>query len=218
MRSIVSLLAILATLGWAGLASAQTADGSTPAEETVCEAFGGAAWGLCNAYCEAMDCDSELAEASDRACQKVADNFFKMTGQDLPCEFASVCPIDLVVEPNGFWWLTEPPFAGLNTINMIATFQNTSATDFDVDSTIAPLYQIWSVPSVLVPPALPVVDVATPDGTTILPGDIFSYNLIIDVSGLPAGDDRLAFRGHSVFPGNLLPDKATLQTVSFTCE
>ena len=38
---------------------ALTPDGKTPAEETVCEGLSGAAFGLCNAYCEAMDCDGE---------------------------------------------------------------------------------------------------------------------------------------------------------------
>lgn len=54
----------------------QTPDGETPADEDVCDGLTGAAWGLCNAYCEAMDCDG-VPQASDAACNRVADNFDK---------------------------------------------------------------------------------------------------------------------------------------------
>ena len=52
---------------------------------SACEEESGAAYGLCNAYCEAMDCDSEQSSASDKACQKVQDRFMLKTGRDLPC-------------------------------------------------------------------------------------------------------------------------------------
>jgi thrombospondin type 3 repeat protein len=61
----------------------------TPAEETVCDeaALTGAAWGLCNAYCEAMDCDSDTPKASSVACDKIVQKFAKITSGDvLPCE------------------------------------------------------------------------------------------------------------------------------------
>jgi hypothetical protein len=58
----------------------------TPAEETVCHDAGltGALWGLCNAYCEAMDCDFATPDASETACQKVLGNFQKKSGGLLP--------------------------------------------------------------------------------------------------------------------------------------
>jgi len=52
---------------------------------SACEEESGAAYGLCNAYCEAMDCDSEQTFASGKACQKVQDRFMLKTGRDLPC-------------------------------------------------------------------------------------------------------------------------------------
>ena len=53
--------------------SAQTPDGETPAQETICETWGfqGKVQGLCNAYCEAMDCDDPNPQASDQACSRV---------------------------------------------------------------------------------------------------------------------------------------------------
>jgi len=76
-----------------GAALAQTPDGETPSEETVCDGESGAAYGLCNAYCEAMDCDSDDAQASETACTKVRDKFTNITGRDLPCEAPPViCP------------------------------------------------------------------------------------------------------------------------------
>lgn len=83
-------------VGFAAPASAQTADGMTPSEETICDAEVGKAFGFCNAYCEAMDCDSEFANASDKACFKVEDKFFEVAGRDLPCEIwvpdPATCP------------------------------------------------------------------------------------------------------------------------------
>ena len=52
-------------------------------EEEGCDDLVGAAFGLCNAYCEAMDCDGE-PQASERACDKVLSNYEKITGESMP--------------------------------------------------------------------------------------------------------------------------------------
>src|SRR5690349_13397535 len=86
-------LAFTLLLSCTGAALASTPDGQTPAEETVCDNETGAAFGLCNAYCEAMDCDSDDPQASDNACSKVQSKFQQITGRDLPCEVPQVtCP------------------------------------------------------------------------------------------------------------------------------
>lgn len=72
-----------------GAALAKTPDLMTPAQETVCDSETGAAFGLCNAYCEAMDCESANPQASATACSKVKDKFTNITGRPLPCE---TCP------------------------------------------------------------------------------------------------------------------------------
>ena len=74
-------------------AVAKTPDGLTPSVETVCDDYSGAAFGLCNAYCEAMDCDSEFTKASEKACDKVAANFEKKTGEVLVCEAVPECTV-----------------------------------------------------------------------------------------------------------------------------
>lgn len=83
---------------WTVLASAAfaggTPDGATPAEEDVCDGYTGRAYGLCTAYCEAMDCDDERVHASDAACASVRRNFVKATGSELPCE-ESVPAVDV---------------------------------------------------------------------------------------------------------------------------
>ena len=62
-----------------GAASAQTP------EEDVCGKYSDNAWGLCNAFCTAMDCDGD-PNASGQACGRVADNFMRATGGDsMPC-------------------------------------------------------------------------------------------------------------------------------------
>ena len=87
MKKLILVLGLL--LVFAGTAMAGTADDFTPAEETVCDDAGlsGAPWGLCNAYCEAMDCDSDSPNATDEACSKTAEQFAEKTSGDLmPCE------------------------------------------------------------------------------------------------------------------------------------
>jgi hypothetical protein len=71
--------------------SAHTPDGQTPAQETVCDNEQGAAFGLCNAYCEAMDCTDPNQHASDQGCAAVKRNFEKKTGRPLPCEVQCPC-------------------------------------------------------------------------------------------------------------------------------
>jgi hypothetical protein len=69
-----------------GIAVAQgTPDGVTPAVETVCaKTRGGAAYGLCVAYCEANDCD---LEPGSRECTRLRENYAKITGgSTLPCD------------------------------------------------------------------------------------------------------------------------------------
>jgi len=76
-------------------ATGKTPDGMTPSEETVCDGQVGAAYGLCNAYCEAMDCDSPEPHASATACSRVQANFLRHTGMPLPCDVTCPCPAEL---------------------------------------------------------------------------------------------------------------------------
>lgn len=97
MKSHLTLTFALLLTG-AGAALAQTPDGFPPSLETVCDAETGSAYGHCNAYCEAMDC--ELANDSDplttpnasaTACSKVRSKFRQTTGRDVPCEVTCPC-------------------------------------------------------------------------------------------------------------------------------
>lgn len=95
--SVCAIIALALVLG-TGPALAKTPDGKTPAEETVCDGEIGAGFGLCNAFCEAMDCDllpifggdgDPLPNASEKACLRTLDNYIKLTGNTaFPCQ----CP------------------------------------------------------------------------------------------------------------------------------
>lgn len=88
MRKLLTLLFICLLGSFAGVALGQTPDGDPPAVETICNDlnFSGSAFGLCNAYCEAMDCDCPtngdlnnpdcLPKASQKACDRVLGNFY----------------------------------------------------------------------------------------------------------------------------------------------
>jgi len=90
LRKLLFTLSLALLVSWTGAASAKTPDGLPPSVETVCDNETGAAFGLCNAYCEAMDCDSPNHHASDNGCEHVKANFERITGRPLPCEV--VCP------------------------------------------------------------------------------------------------------------------------------
>lgn len=59
-----------------GTLYAQTPDGETPANEGVCDGLVGhtpGLFGLCNAYCEAQDCD--VIGGDSKSCTKILDNY-----------------------------------------------------------------------------------------------------------------------------------------------
>ena len=70
--------------------------------QTDCEGEVGAAYGLCNAYCEAMNCDSDYPRASSTACGKVLTKYNEIAGSVPPCVAAApaACPCNFRVD---FW-------------------------------------------------------------------------------------------------------------------
>ena len=62
-----------------------SAGAQIPVEEGACDGLSGASWGLCNVYCEVMDCDSESAKASPQACSRALENFAKHSDEPIPC-------------------------------------------------------------------------------------------------------------------------------------
>jgi hypothetical protein len=66
----------------------KTPNGKTPAKENVCHEYkeGGEVYGLCIAYCEAKNCQTET---DDPSCAKLKENYVCLTNMDfLPCESA----------------------------------------------------------------------------------------------------------------------------------
>jgi hypothetical protein len=90
MKKSLWILAFTFLVFGSSSAFAKTPDGKPPSEETVCDTETGAAYGLCNAYCESMDCDDPAKRASDAGCAAVRRNFEKKTGRPIPC--AMTCP------------------------------------------------------------------------------------------------------------------------------
>ena len=83
-----------------------TPDGLPPSAETVCDGLEGVQFGLCNAYCEAMDCDSPSPNANAQACSRVREKFLDAGGDfsrlncGCPCDF-SASALDTFFEPDG---------------------------------------------------------------------------------------------------------------------
>lgn len=97
MRKSLWIFAICAVVLGADSVYAKTPDGQTPSQETVCDNEEGAAYGLCTAYCEAMDCGDPNQRASNRACESVRRNFEKKTGRSIPCGLSCACSDQLLV-------------------------------------------------------------------------------------------------------------------------
>jgi len=77
---------------------ARTPDGVTPAEETVCDGLVGAAFGLCNAYCEAQDCD--ILDPQRESCELLRENFERITGAgNFPCDDGGPVPCGDPADP-----------------------------------------------------------------------------------------------------------------------
>ena len=94
-RSVWILVAIVLFVGGVS-ASAKTPDGKTPSVETVCDNEQGAAFGLCNAYCEAKDCGDPNQTSTNRSCNNLREHFEELTGRPMPCDVS--CPCSGMVE------------------------------------------------------------------------------------------------------------------------
>ena len=72
---------------WAGEQKAGLKACQKTAGCEVCAADSGAAYGLCFAFCEAMDCTDDEPSASATACLKTKNTYIQLTGKvALPCE------------------------------------------------------------------------------------------------------------------------------------
>lgn len=103
MRTLIkALLSVCMLLAFASVSQAQsvelfdestlgTPDGMPPAIESICDEEEGAAFGLCNAFCEAMDCETDNPQASATACDKVKSKYQQITGQQPPCLQSCIC-------------------------------------------------------------------------------------------------------------------------------
>lgn len=74
---VIALIGFVTTVAWPV---------SSPAQDGVCDGLEGAAYGLCNAYCNEMKCGTDQQKASDKGCGKVL-NVFKRKSSLLyaPC-------------------------------------------------------------------------------------------------------------------------------------
>jgi len=84
MKSLVlySTLALALVLSWPALA--QTPDEISPSAEMVCDGLEGRLYGLCNAYCEAKDCDLDARLMQTRSCGRLLYKYALRSDGALP--------------------------------------------------------------------------------------------------------------------------------------
>jgi hypothetical protein len=99
VRSIISSFAVT---GLVLFAVADVEAGKPRRHGSICDEAGliGSAYGACNAYCEALDCDSLEPGGSERACKQAMNRFMNLTGELPPCE--PVCPCSAAWRDEGF--------------------------------------------------------------------------------------------------------------------
>lgn len=96
-----------------------TGDGEPPAEEHVCDPLQGRAFGLCNAFCEAQDCDAP-GKKNNTSCNRIRDNFARLTNEPrLPCENVGECihhlTLGLISDPSQVATFDAEDFTGVVT-------------------------------------------------------------------------------------------------------
>ena len=104
----IIFLALMLTL-FPMATAAKGPDGVTPAKEYVCDSLTGKAYGICNAYCEALDCDDSSKKASDNACDELYQKYTVLTGGSPPCYVLTVtaCPCFGDLTKEGFTEKTD---------------------------------------------------------------------------------------------------------------
>lgn len=100
MTTFVRFICLSALLGL--FSSALFADGLPPSQENVCDdlqlpGVTPGLFGLCNAYCEAKDCDGYPVGEEPRSCERLLSNYERRAGASdpmMPCLEAPgpVCP------------------------------------------------------------------------------------------------------------------------------
>jgi hypothetical protein len=118
-----------------------TPDAMPPARESACAGLTGAAHGLCTAWCEAMDCDSDNPQASPQACEATAARFARITNGDvMPCSCPCVGRVTNFIEAlNGDFGrylcvdvVLVPPDAAVLTLLVTDLGLVGSQTSFDI--------------------------------------------------------------------------------------
>lgn len=91
MKKFVLLATIFLALSVWGSAYGNIVDEQEIVEQAACDKAGytGEKWGLCNIYCEILNCDSKIVYPADDACDKIKEIFnTKYGGNEPPCYYS----------------------------------------------------------------------------------------------------------------------------------
>lgn len=127
----------------------------------------------------------------------------------------SVCPVlEAAPRSAGFVLSMSTVLRDLGQIRVQTTFRNIHATN---NMQFAGNFQLTTTPGGTAPPTLPVTVNSAPAGI-VPPGSTFTYDLTIDLSGLPATDTNILFRpvDENLF-GTIGPLHAEIVSSTSTC-
>ncbi len=153
--------------GLGGTSTGSWTHQTPPCPANICDELEGALFGLCTAYCEAMDCDSLAPRADAIACAKVSSNFKKIAGGNPPP--CTICANTFVGTPTELLCFVNGGKSGY--IWGTGTWNGESGYSFEIqvhDSSSGNSYKIWVTDS---------------SGTTVLDtsGTLTSGNITVDV-------------------------------------
>lgn len=91
VKSILPFIFVM-SLTVVGSVPVEAGNGRGQGTATVCDEANliGAAYGACNVYCEALNCDGLRPNGPASSCERALDRFMELTGELPPCE--PVCP------------------------------------------------------------------------------------------------------------------------------
>jgi hypothetical protein len=140
-------------------------------------------------------------------------------GDDSTSPTTNNTPTNYEMTATTSWFITSPDvdLSKFSSAHIVVSFTSNTSDDCLFNS--SPQFQLWSNPDTYDFLAEGAVTINSEPSGTVSPGNIFSYDLTLDLTNLPPNQDHIAMRpNEDNLYGNLGPSKASVSSsdVSFT--
>ena len=140
-------------------------------------------------------------------------------GNDSTSPTMNTTPTSYKITATTNWFVTSPDvdLSKFSSAHIVVTYTSNVPDDCVFNS--SPQFQLWSDPDVYDFPSEGAVTINSEPASTVSPGDTFSYDLTLDLTNLPPGQDHIGMRPkENNLYGNLGPPRSTVfsSDVTFT--